>query len=140
MKTAAVLLTLSFGFVVHAAADTQPNNPCFLVNTKKIPAECSHYIEGFLDGALETDSAIIKKVDAGDAKHSEFLARAYRTRLGKSLKDLPSTFLADFCLPPLLTRADLVSRIAQQLSGEEQVQPSFSAAVYATVKQQFPCE
>lgn len=110
------------------------------------PAEsseaCRFYIAGFLDGALLTDTAIISSlmaVDPGnDSSSSEFLARAYRTRVGHLRGNPPSTALAEFCLPPDLTidaAAEAVLPLLDVSAGS-----SLQETVYAAVKARFPCE
>lgn len=102
---------------------------------------CRFYIAGFLDGALLTDTAIISSLMAvepgSDSSSSDYLARAYRTRVGELRGNPPPTALAEFCLPPDLTidaAAAAVLPLLDSASGN-----SLQEIVYAAVKNRFPC-
>ena len=99
---------------------------------------CRHYIAGFLDGALLTDTAIITSIEQSQV--SDFLARAYRTRVGNTRRQKPPpTFLAEFCLPPGVSIDDAARQVhlAMRPLGED---ASLQEHVYETVRQVFPCE
>ena len=102
---------------------------------------CRFYIAGFLDGALLTDTAIISSLSAvepgADSGSSDFLSRAYRTRVGEFRDNPPATALAEFCLPPDMTidaAAEALLPLLQSDAGS-----TLQEIVYAAVKARFPC-
>tara|TARA_R110002110_G_scaffold415561_1_gene650782 strand:- start:83025 stop:83501 length:477 start_codon:yes stop_codon:yes gene_type:complete len=107
-------------------------------------ALCSSYIEGFLDGALVTDTAIVNNISSGKggAEASDFMTRAYQTRVGSSRGVLPATYLAEFCLPADLPRSSLVERLAKLLAShrfDTAKRETVADALYDEIKRSFPC-
>lgn len=99
---------------------------------------CRFYVAGFLDGALLTDTAIVRSLTTDDdADTSDFLARAYQTRVGHLRGGAPATALAEFCLPPELTIDDAAREVLPMLSTDAGT--TLQEAVYAAVKIRFPC-
>ncbi|RTE66443.1 hypothetical protein EH243_07560 [Amphritea opalescens] len=99
----------------------------------------AEYIAGFLAGANLTDGAIIKNINSGN--ESDFIQRAYRTRLGKKHPDSQATYLAGFCLPKDIDDETVVSNVSEAL--ESRTYPETmqrDAIVYNTIKSLYPCE
>lgn len=97
------------------------------------------YIAGFLAGADLTDGAIIDSISSGN--ESEFIQRAYRTRLGKKYPATQPTYLAGFCLPENATEDTLISSILEQL--KETPRPANSQrdmTLYNAIKALYPCK
>ncbi len=101
-------------------------------------AACHAYIEGFLDGALVTDAAIVDSVAAKEPATSGFYQRAYQTRVSSQRLNLPPTSLAHFCLPDNESRAEVVEAISAGLLGRNDDEP-ISEVLYAILKQKYPC-
>jgi hypothetical protein len=100
---------------------------------------CHTYIEGYLDGALVTDAAVVETVARSEGETSEFVKRAYLTRVGSKRKNLPATALAHFCLPESVTRPDIVGSIGDALKSADIISDTLSEAVYEILKKQYPC-
>lgn len=99
---------------------------------------CHFYVAGFLDGALLTDTAIVDSLSGEPA--SEFLTRAYRTRVGEMRAPPPATALAEFCLPDGVSVDDAATQVVQTLADVGDGADSLQDRVYATVKRLFPCD
>jgi hypothetical protein len=102
-------------------------------------AVCHAYIEGFLDGALVTDTAIVKNVGGEEDIFSSYTLRALRTRVGQVRAPLPATFLADFCLPEEVGRSTVVTDLAEELAVLNFAAEPITEAVYRQIKQSYPC-
>ena len=102
-------------------------------------AACHAYIEGFLDGALVTDAAIVDSVTAKQPATSGFYQRAYQTRVSSQRLNLPPTSLAHFCLPENESRAEVVEAIAAGLLGRSDDDTPISDVLYGILKQKYPC-
>ncbi|MBR9867306.1 MAG: hypothetical protein GYB20_07225 [Oceanospirillales bacterium] len=97
------------------------------------------YIAGFLAGADLTDGAIIDSISSGN--ESEFIQRAYRTRLGTEHPATQPTYLAGFCLPDSTTEDTLISSILEHL--KETPRPTNSQRdiiLYNAIKALYPCK
>ena len=102
-------------------------------------AECNAYISGFLNGALLTDSTIVKHVTAQDKTYSSFTERAYRTRVGSTRQELPATYLADFCLPADREVSSITMELAARLVLNEGKSDAMAEALYEQIQTDYPC-
>ena len=103
-------------------------------------AICHAYIEGFLDGAVITDTAVIASVGEGAPEESDYLKRAYMTRMGSYNPKLPATALAHFCLPQGMERKQVVETLATAIALDESAAEDVSIALYNVLQASFPCE
>lgn len=103
-------------------------------------AICHAYIEGFLDGAVITDTAVIASVGEGAPEESDYLKRAYMTRMGSYNPKLPATALAHFCLPQGVERKQVVETLATAIALDESAAEDVSIALYNVLQASFPCE
>ena len=103
-------------------------------------AICHAYIEGFLDGAVITDTAVIASVEEGAPKESDYLKRAYMTRMGSYNPKLPATALAHFCLPQGMEREEVVEAIATAIALDESAAEDVSISLYNILQAHYPCE
>jgi len=102
---------------------------------------CAAYIEGFLDGAIVTDAAVVESLTSTPTATSDYLKRAYSTRVGWERGKLPATALAHFCLPEETARADVVSAIvtALEASGSRD-SGDVATSVYNILSANYPCQ
>lgn len=140
-RSAPALLTALWSLVgavtAQATEDVGLREACTAKNLSS--DACRFYVAGFLDGALLTDTAIIRSLTTdGDADTSDFLARAYQTRVGHLRGGAPATALAEFCLPPELTIDDAAREVLPLLRTDPDT--TLQEAVYAAVKTRFPCQ
>ncbi len=99
---------------------------------------CGHYVAGFLDGALLTDEAVLVRLSQDG--HSDFMERAYRTRVGESRAPLPATALADFCLPDGVSTDEASRSVVDALLQSAGTGRTLQDRVYAAVKRLYSCE
>jgi len=131
---------------ITAAANTAAWNDhivtaCSDTTQATTPSEaCSAYIEGFLDGALVTDTAIVESVTAQDSVTSDYFKRAYMTRVSQQRLPLPATALAHFCLPESTPRAEVVETLASELSARAGGGSELSLSLYDIIKDRYPCD
>ncbi len=129
---------------VHAAAwNEQVTNACTHegLNVSAVEkAICHAYMEGFLDGAITTDTAMIESVTEADSGQSDFFKRAYLTRVGSKSRALPATALAHFCLPDGTERIQVVNAIASAIPREPQPGSDVAQSLYNTLKASYPCQ
>ncbi|MFT4939009.1 MAG: hypothetical protein ACI88A_002041 [Paraglaciecola sp.] len=99
---------------------------------------CYVYIQGFLDGAVLTDSKIMQEIDKR-SNMSEFSQRVIRNRLGMQRGSSPDTYLAEFCLATeKASKQDILTVIRIVQSSEaENIQPG--DLIYDAVRTSFPC-
>jgi hypothetical protein len=100
---------------------------------------CKAYIHGFLDGAVTTDTALINNILEGEKDRSDFVQRAFATRVGQERFNRNPTYYADFCLPEGISLEEDANKIASDL-GSFEMDISLAATVYQVIKQDFPCE
>jgi hypothetical protein len=134
------MLTLS----LHAAAwNDQVTEACThegRAATAEETAVCHAYIEGFLDGAIITDTAIIESVADNESAESDYFKRAYLTRVGSNSRILPPTALAHFCLPEGTERDNVVTTIATAMAEKSASGSDVSQSLYNILKASYPCE
>jgi hypothetical protein len=138
---ALALLALAHGQAVNAWSDHVVAACSDAENggTETSRAVCHAYIEGFLDGALVTDTAIVRNVGGEEDIFSSYTLRALRTRVGEVRAPLPATFLADFCLPEGIERGAVVTDLAGKLAALNVTAEPITEAVYRQIKQSYPC-
>ncbi|QFU75918.1 hypothetical protein EY643_09725 [Halioglobus maricola] len=101
---------------------------------------CTRYIQGFIDGAVETDARIAKEVVTGSA--DSLTERAKRTRMPRrDMYDRPGS-LAGFCLGdplPLRQVVDTVVNDLVVLDIDETAESPARIAVDDSLRQHYPC-
>ena len=122
----------------HSTQDNELRAACEAPPGSALADACRHYVAGFLDGALLTDTAIIDSLTRSRAEWSTFMERAYRTRVG-TLRAPPPTYLADFCLPPNADVDEVASHVSNALGEHLDPAKSLQQAVYSTIKSLYPC-
>ena len=104
---------------------------------------CTHYVQGFIDGAIATDVTVMKNVVAEYEGNETFTERALRTRSPSrepSIDD--ASFYAEFCLSEEVSLSEVVEHVITDLANREIVEHTLLArdAVYAMLKRDYPCE
>lgn len=97
-------------------------------------AACATYINGFLDGALITDSE--NAVEMEQISKGSFMDRALKTRLGP--KENQRDFL-HFCIPVKMEKADVIEKLAHYLPQNSEGVNRLKAFIYQGLKAEFPC-
>lgn len=97
--------------------------------------DCLSFIKGFLQGAILTDTAIIKSIDDSEPTLAE---RAFKTRLGARASS--PTALAGFCLPEERTVLAIAEETLDHVKGSERNSVQLASNVYNSLKTDYPCE
>ena len=133
LKIAAIAATLTAGSQVLAQSDEMPDYCADLDSDI-----CKAYIHGFLDGAVITDTALINNILEGQKDRSDFVERAFATRVGQERFNRNPTYYANFCLPEGVSLTDDAAKIASDLN-ESHTGDDLAVSVYEAIKQDFPC-
>jgi len=99
---------------------------------------CIRYIQGFIDGAVATDTRVLLNVEA-DHNHKEtYTERATRTRTARSR----AAVFAEFCLGDPVPLREVVEKVVNDLSQRKHTEEGVtaSAAVYASLRKNYPCK
>lgn len=96
---------------------------------------CSSFIEGFIQGALLTDAAIIKSIEDTEPTFTE---RAFKTRL-ESGASRPVTELAGFCLPEKRSVKEITEETLEQVKHSKVDAPKLAENVYDLLKSEYRC-
>ncbi len=112
------------------------------IDSNVIPEDsvCYEYINGFIDGAILTDTAIIENITKEEKEFSTFFQRAYKTRVGQQNRTIPPTYFAKFCLPEETSRKTIIENLIHQLNAELLTKQSFKQTLYETLKRVYSCE
>lgn len=96
---------------------------------------CRSFIEGFLQGALITDTAIIESIETQEPTYAE---RAIRTRLGN--RSSQPTELAGFCLPANRSILELTEETLGHVKASKRNSAELAKNVYNSLKVDYPCK
>lgn len=102
---------------------------------------CYQYIQGFLQGALITDDAVVRNMQDPQFE-SRFANRAYRTRVGNTRDSIPATQYAGFCLPEDKVSNEVIMTLIHDIQNhslEERKTLEFPTLVYELLKQRYSC-
>ena len=99
---------------------------------------CIRYIQGFIDGAVATDTRVLLNVEA-DHNHKEtYSERATRTRTARSR----AAIYAEFCLGDPVPLREVVEKVVNDLNQRKHTEEGLAAgtAVYASLRKNYPCK
>ena len=104
---------------------------------------CIRYIQGFIDGAVETDERIMQDLESSSGSMDVLTERAKRTRLPRrGVYDRPGS-LAGFCLGDPLPLREVVDTIVTDLValdiGDTAESPA-RIAVEDSLRRHYPCK
>lgn len=135
---ASVLLSLCFVSQSSMAGAASACANVAEVSDDVTRSTCFQFVTGFLEGALLSDQQIMTNLNS-DKELTDFTKRAIRTRLGEPKGPVPSTLLADFCLPEEAASDEVVLNILDALKQVEDKQTISSAMIYHIIKREYPC-
>ena len=103
---------------------------------------CVRYVQCFIDVAVATDELVTYNVANEYDREETFTERAIRTRLGQRIERFGPSYYAEFCLGQPLPLKTVVQSVVDDLNDADRVtnQPLARDFVYATLRQEFPCE
>lgn len=103
---------------------------------------CTHYVQGFIDGAVSTDVRVMMNVEAEYEQRRSLTERAIQTRMPGWHDQQRAAGYAEFCLGDPVPLAEVVLTVAGQLEAQAAtMDPELAArdAVYAALREHYPC-
>jgi hypothetical protein len=103
---------------------------------------CIRYIQGFIDGAVATDTRVMLNAETGTTQEETFTERAMRTRAPSRADRFRAARLAGFCLGdplPLREVVDVVVADLAELTGDAASAEPAMEVVYASLREHYPC-
>ena len=104
---------------------------------------CVRYIQGFIDGAIATDSQVMLNVEADILKDKETITeRALRTRVATQSSQQRAEQYAEYCLGEEIELLEIVNKVVESLVARGEIEPTILARrlVYGTLKKNYPCK
>lgn len=103
---------------------------------------CIRYIQGFIDGAVATDTRVMMNLEAENARNETFSERAIRTRAPDHKARERASIYAEFCLGDPVSLREVVDKVVTNLYQRKHLAPELTArkAVYASLRNNYPCE
>lgn len=101
------------------------------------------YIAGFLAGAQLSDREIISRFNVSDGSDepSDFLKRAFKTRLGEPQPTVPDTYYAGFCIPEDQSQKTVINAIIKEIKTRQTTTETEKAnSVFLAVQTLYPCQ
>lgn len=102
---------------------------------------CVRYVQGFIDGAIATDTQVMLNVEKEFEKKETFTERAMRTRMpSRGYPEKRATIYAKFCLGNTIELKNIVDNVANDLMSNRQMDTLLARdVVYDTLKKHYPC-
>lgn len=103
---------------------------------------CTHYVQGFIDGAVSTDMRVMMNMEAEYEERASFTERAARTRMPGWHDQQRAAGYAEFCLGDPVPLAAVVRSVAVHLVEQQATLDAGLAArdaVYAALRKHYPC-
>lgn len=108
-------------------------------NTKEVNA-CKLYIDGFIDSSLLSENAAKKQTaKKGNSQQSDFLKRAYKTRVNRSSSKNSEEVTYQFCIPVEYSRKKIASTVAKSLDIGQLEDKPLKLLVLETLMAKYPC-
>lgn len=104
---------------------------------------CKLYIDGFIDSSLLTEDGIVQPkamIDRNAPQQSDFLKRAYRTRILTTSSMLNSEDSHQFCIPREYDRKDIASSVAKSMDISQLAEKQLKEVLFETLVSDFPCQ
>jgi hypothetical protein len=103
---------------------------------------CKLYIDGFIDSSLLSESAAIKPealLDKPAEQTSDFMKRAYQTRVTARTSLVANKEIHEFCIPLETDRKSVASKVAKSMNIDELQGKPLKQVVFETLESNFPC-
>ena len=104
--------------------------------------QCIRYIQGFIDGAVATDSRVMLEAENELQGKESFSERAARTRVPSLLDRTRAAQFAGFCLGDPLPLRNVINTVVNDLKimpTNRGPEPAMET-VYASLRKHFPCQ
>ena len=103
---------------------------------------CKLYIDGFIDSSLLTENGVVKPkaiIERIAPQQSDFLKRAYRTRVLTTSSMLSNEEAHQFCIPRECDRREIASSIAKSMDINQLAHKQLKQVLFETLIADFPC-
>ena len=103
---------------------------------------CKLYIDGFIDSSLLTENGVVKPkaiIERIAPQQSNFLKRAYRTRVLTTSSMLSNEEAHQFCIPREYDRREIASSIAKSMDINQLAHKQLKQVLFETLIADFPC-
>ena len=103
---------------------------------------CKLYIDGFIDSSLLTEDGVVKPkamIERTAPEQSDFLKRAYRTRVLTTSSMLSHEDTHQFCIPREYDRKEIASSIAKSMDISQLAHKQLKQVLFETLIAEFPC-
>lgn len=103
---------------------------------------CKLYIDGFIDSSLLTENAVVKPqatIERQNAPQSNYMKRAYQTRILTTSSILPNEQAHQFCIPKEYDRKAIASEIAKSMNINDLENKPLKVVIFETLIADFPC-
>lgn len=99
---------------------------------------CIRYIQGFIEGAIATDTQVMRNVET----EQSFTERAIRTRKPARTDDERAARYAEFCIDEQVPLGDVVTKVVTNLRNHKNMKDDLLArtVVYASLRENFSCK
>lgn len=141
--SAAMLVTISFVAKADYKSEIIESCQAYQLGTDKDHVNaCKLYIDGFIDAALFTESALVvnDKGKNDSAEKSAFMQRVYQTRSTRRISSQLDNINYQFCLEYGDDRALIASKIAKSLVITDLQTKPLKQILSETLRNVFPCE
>jgi hypothetical protein len=104
---------------------------------------CKLYIDGFIDSSLLTKDGVVKpKAMIGNksSQQSDFLKRAYQTRILTTSSMLKNEEAHQFCIPLEYDRKEIASSVAKSMDINQLTKKKLKEVLFETLIADFPCK
>jgi hypothetical protein len=103
---------------------------------------CKLYIDGFIDSSLLTEDGVVKPkamIERKSAPKSDFLKRAYKTRILTTSSMIKNEEAHQFCIPLEYDRRTIASRVAKSMDISQLETKRLKEVLFDTLIADFPC-
>lgn len=103
---------------------------------------CKLYIDGFIDSSLLSESAVVKPealIDNPREQVSDFVKRAYKTRVTARKSLMENEGVYEFCIPLEDDRKRVASKVAKSMKIDDLETKPLKVVLFETLVSDFPC-
>jgi len=104
---------------------------------------CKLYIDGFIDSSLLTEDGVVQPkamIGRNAPQQSDFLKRAYRTRVLTTSSMLTNEDTHQFCIPREYDRKAIASSVAKSMDISQLAEKQLKEVLFETLISDFPCQ
>lgn len=100
---------------------------------------CKYYIDGFIAGAVATDTVNSIERTEEVKNLSAFVERAYRTRMGEVDSRAQATQFMHFCVPDDAAKESVITKLSKHFTHSIETTDMLKTTVYKALSTEYPC-